>query len=134
MSSSIMPRHFIRIQQRGGQAVPRLHRHQRAARTDAFAAAVQPTLCRSERPTSPISIGMIANIDDNVGKLRTFLDELGLTENTIFIFTTDNGTSAGWKVFNAGMRGTERQPLRRRTPRAVLPSLARRKSRQRPRC
>ncbi|NND98483.1 MAG: arylsulfatase [Pirellulaceae bacterium] len=49
--------------------------------------------------------GMIANIDDNVGKMRSFLDEQGLTENTIFIFTTDNGTSSGDKVFNAGMRG-----------------------------
>ena len=49
--------------------------------------------------------GMIANIDDNVGKLRKFLDEEGLTENTIFIFTTDNGTSSGKQVFNAGMRG-----------------------------
>ena len=49
--------------------------------------------------------GMIANIDDNVGKMRSFLDSEGLTDNTIFIFTTDNGTSAGEKVFNAGMRG-----------------------------
>ena len=49
--------------------------------------------------------GMIANIDDNVGQLRSFLDKEGLTENTIFIFTTDNGTSSGAKVFNAGMRG-----------------------------
>ncbi|QDT10374.1 arylsulfatase [Planctomycetes bacterium K23_9] len=49
--------------------------------------------------------GMIANIDDNVGKMRTFLANEGLAENTIFIFTTDNGTSAGDKVFNAGMRG-----------------------------
>ena len=48
--------------------------------------------------------GMIANIDDNVGVLRKFLDDEGLTENTIFVFTTDNGTSAGDKVFNAGMR------------------------------
>ncbi len=48
--------------------------------------------------------GMIANIDDNVGRLRTFLDEQGLTENTIFIFTTDNGSSSGWRTFNAGMR------------------------------
>ena len=48
--------------------------------------------------------GMIANIDDNVGRLRTFLQEEGLTNNTIFIFTTDNGSSSGWKVFNAGMR------------------------------
>ena len=49
--------------------------------------------------------GMIANIDHNVGRLRDFLEREGLTENTIFIFTTDNGTKAGDKVFNAGMRG-----------------------------
>ena len=49
--------------------------------------------------------GMIANIDDNVGALRQFLADEGLTDNTIFIFTTDNGTSSGDKVFNAGMRG-----------------------------
>ncbi|MEZ6127685.1 MAG: arylsulfatase [Planctomycetaceae bacterium] len=48
--------------------------------------------------------GMIANIDDNVGKLRAFLKEEGLSDNTIFIFTTDNGSSSGWQTFNAGMR------------------------------
>lgn len=58
--------------------------------------------------------GMITNIDQNVGKLREKLNELGLSENTIFIFTTDNGTAAGvanrrgedgWAGFNDGMRG-----------------------------
>ncbi|WP_436715289.1 arylsulfatase [Roseiconus lacunae] len=49
--------------------------------------------------------GMIANIDENVGQLRRLLDELDISENTIFIYTTDNGTSSGEKVFNAGMRG-----------------------------
>ena len=49
--------------------------------------------------------GMIANIDKNVGDLRAFLDAEELTEDTIFIFTTDNGTSSGDKVFNAAMRG-----------------------------
>lgn len=49
--------------------------------------------------------GMIANIDDNVGAFRKFLDQEGLAENTIFIFTTDNGTSSGSEVFNDGMRG-----------------------------
>lgn len=48
--------------------------------------------------------GMIANIDDNVGQLRAFLEEEGLAKDTIFIFTTDNGSSSGWKVFNAKMR------------------------------
>ena len=49
--------------------------------------------------------GMIANIDQNVGKMRAFLQEQGLAENTIFIFTTDNGTASGRDVFNAGMKG-----------------------------
>lgn len=49
--------------------------------------------------------GMIANIDDNVGELRSWLAGKGLAENTIFIFTTDNGTSSGDKVHNSGMRG-----------------------------
>lgn len=48
--------------------------------------------------------GMISNIDDNVGAMRQFLKDEGLAENTIFIFTTDNGSSSGWKTFNAGMR------------------------------
>jgi arylsulfatase B len=49
--------------------------------------------------------GMITNIDDNVAKTRALLKELGVHENTIFIFTTDNGTAGGAKIHNAGMRG-----------------------------
>ena len=49
--------------------------------------------------------GMIANIDHNVGQMRAFLKKKGLAENTIFIFTTDNGTSSGANVHNNGMRG-----------------------------
>lgn len=49
--------------------------------------------------------GMITNIDDNFKKLETRLDELNLTDNTIIIFTTDNGTSAGRSTYNAGLRG-----------------------------
>ena len=49
--------------------------------------------------------GMIANIDHNVGTLRQFLDTEGLTDNTIFIFTTDNGSAAGTRIHNVGMRG-----------------------------
>ncbi len=61
--------------------------------------------------------GMIANIDHNVGLLRSKLDELGLAKNTIFIFMTDNGTAKGnggagagpddFRGFNAGMRGVK---------------------------
>ncbi|TWT84590.1 Arylsulfatase precursor [Planctomycetes bacterium CA13] len=59
--------------------------------------------------------GMIANIDYNMGLLREQLTKLGLAENTILIFMTDNGTAAGGKFngldseplvgYNAGMRG-----------------------------
>lgn len=49
--------------------------------------------------------GMITNIDDNFKKLEDKLDELGLADNTILIFTTDNGTAAGRRTYNAGLRG-----------------------------
>ncbi len=49
--------------------------------------------------------GMIANIDHNVGELRDFLAAEGLAEDTVFIFTTDNGTAAGAEIHNSGMRG-----------------------------
>ncbi len=54
--------------------------------------------------------GMIANIDENMGRLLDRLKSLGLEENTILIFMTDNGTAAGFqrgKGFNAAMRGTK---------------------------
>ncbi|MBM3498473.1 MAG: arylsulfatase [Armatimonadetes bacterium] len=47
--------------------------------------------------------GMITNIDENVGRLTAHLEALGLADNTILIFMTDNGTSE--PGFNAGMRG-----------------------------
>ncbi len=51
--------------------------------------------------------GMVANIDDNVGAMREWLDKKGLTENTIFIFTTDNGTAGGRSTYDGGMRGAK---------------------------
>ena len=59
--------------------------------------------------------GMITNIDENVGRLRELLSDLDLADDTVFVFTTDNGTAAGdrrrgdepgeWPGYNAGMRG-----------------------------
>jgi arylsulfatase A-like enzyme len=46
--------------------------------------------------------GMITNIDDNVGRLVARLDDLGLAENTILIFMTDNGPTT--RHFTAGLR------------------------------
>ena len=49
--------------------------------------------------------GMITNIDDNFKLLQDKLDELEITDNTILIFMTDNGTAGGNRVFDAGLRG-----------------------------
>lgn len=49
--------------------------------------------------------GMCENLDDNVGRLLAHLDTLKLAENTIVLFLTDNGGTAGVKTYNAGMRG-----------------------------
>ena len=56
--------------------------------------------------------GMIANCDENMGRLFSKLSELGLHENTIVIFTSDHGTAAGFNPatregFNAGLRGVK---------------------------
>jgi arylsulfatase A len=49
--------------------------------------------------------GMVENLDDNVGRLLDRLDALGLARDTIVLFLTDNGGTAGVKLYNAGMRG-----------------------------
>ncbi len=58
--------------------------------------------------------GMITNVDDNFGKLRSTLKALDIADNTILIFMTDNGTSSGYynrngktTGFNAEMRGVK---------------------------
>ncbi len=49
--------------------------------------------------------GMISNIDDNFKKLEDLLKKLKIADNTILIFTTDNGTAGGRNAHNAGMSG-----------------------------
>ncbi len=57
--------------------------------------------------------GMIANIDENMGKLDTFLKKEGLKENTLLIYLNDNGTQskAASEIYNAGMQGYKRGML-----------------------
>ena len=50
---------------------------------------------------------MIANLDENVARLDAMLTDLGMRDNTVFIFMTDNGGTGGIKVYNAGMRGAK---------------------------
>ena len=46
--------------------------------------------------------GMIANLDENIGRLLSKLDELKIADNTIFIFMTDNGATNA--TYTAGLR------------------------------
>ncbi len=50
-------------------------------------------------------LAMIVNIDENLGRLDEFLARIGLRDNTILIFLTDNGSTMGPRYFNAGMKG-----------------------------
>ncbi|MGD9645195.1 MAG: sulfatase [Pirellulales bacterium] len=60
-----------------------------------------PTLFKAGsrgRQDDPPYAAMIENLDDNVGRVLAALDKLGLRENTIVVFTSDNGglcTTAG---------------------------------------
>lgn len=73
-----------------------------------------------EEIPNPNFYGMITNIDDNLGILRQKLEEWELEKNTILVFMTDNGSSAGiqldklgfprGKGYNAGMRGKKGSP------------------------
>lgn len=47
--------------------------------------------------------GMITNFDENMGLLMNKLDEWKLADNTLLIFMTDNGSSAG--TWNGNMKG-----------------------------
>ena len=75
---------------------------------------------------------MVEAMDLAVGKVLAKLDELGLRENTIVIFTSDNGglsTSEGWPTSNLPLRGGKgwmyeggiREPLLVRWPAVVKP-------------
>ena len=54
--------------------------------------------------------GMVANIDDNIGKLLAKLVEWGIEKETLVVFMNDNGGTGGVRVFNAGMRGQKCTP------------------------
>ena len=58
-------------------------------------------------PETENFFGMLHNIDQNVGKILSKLDEWGIAKDTLVIFMNDNGGTAGVKVFNAGMRGAK---------------------------
>ncbi|MEI7731976.1 MAG: arylsulfatase [Verrucomicrobiota bacterium] len=53
---------------------------------------------------------MLANLDDNVGRLLAQLKEWDIERDTLVIFMNDNGGTAGCQVWNAGMHGQKGTP------------------------
>lgn len=51
--------------------------------------------------------GMIANLDENIGRLTDYLEKRGMADNTIIVFLNDNGATFGADTYNAGMRGVK---------------------------
>lgn len=64
---------------------------------------VSPYLEMGLNETTAKVYGMVANIDENIGLLLARLKKLGLAENTIVIFLTDNGPQQ--ERYTYGLRG-----------------------------
>jgi len=45
----------------------------------------------TEKHDSPVYAAMVDSLDENIGRIMSTLDELGLTEKTLVLFTSDNG-------------------------------------------
>ncbi len=64
-------------------------------------------ICRRKFHSDPVYAAMIYNLDCNVGRLVDLLESEGLMDNTIILFTSDNGglsTSQGSPTCNAPAR------------------------------
>jgi arylsulfatase A-like enzyme len=62
---------------------------------------------------NPVYAAMIASVDESVGRVMAVLDELKLADNTVLIFTSDNGGVGGYE--REGIKGgdiTDNTPLR----------------------
>lgn len=61
----------------------------------------------------PVYAAMLASVDESVGRITAKLDELGLAENTLVIFSSDNGGVGGYR--REGIKAediTDNAPLR----------------------
>ena len=63
---------------------------------------------------NPVYAAMIASVDESVGRIMKLLDELKLAENTVLIFSSDNGGVGGYEREGIKKAGdiTDNAPLR----------------------
>jgi arylsulfatase A-like enzyme len=61
----------------------------------------------------PTYAAMIASLDESVGRILATLDQLGLAENTLVIFSSDNGGVGGYRRAGLAKEGiTDNAPLK----------------------
>lgn len=61
----------------------------------------------------PTYAAMIASVDESVGRIVAKLDEAGLAENTLVIFSSDNGGVGGYRSIGLSKEGiTDNAPLK----------------------
>jgi arylsulfatase A-like enzyme len=66
-------------------------------------------------PSHPISAayaGMITRLDENIGRLTKLLSDLGLEQNTMVVFASDNGATFEWGNQGASVWLDSNRPLR----------------------
>ncbi len=88
---------------------------------------VAPFRAKGLDETTAKVYGMVTNLDENIGRLLDRVKALGIEDNTIVIFMTDNGPQQ--PRYNAGMRGRKgtvyeggiRVPFFVRWPRSLKP-------------
>ena len=69
---------------------------------------------RVQDSTAALFLGMIRNIDRNMGTLDDWLEQRGIKENNVIMYLTDNGGTGVVILYNAGDALQEREQLRRR--------------------
>jgi arylsulfatase len=84
--------------------LPRTYRESVASRLQSLSSQL-PDLTESQREQLTRYLGMIENLDDNLGRLEAFLSAEKLRDNTVLIFTCDNGTTFGDIYYPCGMKG-----------------------------
>ena len=61
----------------------------------------------------PVYAAMLASVDESVGRIAALVDKLGIAENTIIVFTSDNGGVGGYQKAGIDAKGvTDNSPLK----------------------
>ncbi len=68
-----------------------------------FDGPLRPVMSEKDREDARKVYAMVTSIDDNIGRMLRKLTELGIAENTVVIFMTDNGPQQ--RRYVAGMKG-----------------------------